>query len=183
MTVFLIRHGRTPANERHLYCGSTDLPLSKAGREALANRPPINVGASHFITSGMRRCNETLALLFGNVPCEVVGDFREIDFGIFEMKSYEMLKDEPAYQTWLSRDPEINPPPGGESGTEMTKRVLAAYKAVERRGEDTVIVTHGGVIAAIMASRFPEEGKNRYQWQPKPGEGYAITGGTYSTIP
>ena len=137
MTVFLIRHGRTLANEQHLYCGSTDLPLSKAGREALANRPPINVGEPHFITSGMRRCNETLVLLFGDVPYEVVEDFREIDFGAFEMKSYEMLRDEPAYQTWLSCDPEINPPPGGESGAEMTKRVLAAYKAVERRGEDT----------------------------------------------
>ena len=162
MTIFLIRHGRTLANEQHLYCGSTDLPLSRAGREALANRPPIDVGAARFITSGMRRCNETLALLFGNVPYEVVEDFREIDFGAFEMKSYEMLKDELAYQTWLSRDP---------------------YKALESRKENTVIVTHGGVIAAIMASLFPEEGKNRYQWQPKPGEGYAITGGTYSAIP
>ena len=65
------------------------------------------------------------------------------------MKSYEMLKDEPAYQTWLSRDPEINPPPGGESGEQMTRRVLAAYKALESRKENTVIVTHGGVIAAI----------------------------------
>ena len=110
MTIFLIRHGRTLANEQHLYCGSTDLPLSRAGREVLANRPPIDVGTAHFITSGMRRCNETLAILFGDVPYEVVRDFREIDFGAFEMKSYEMLKDEPAYQTWLSRDPEINPP-------------------------------------------------------------------------
>ena len=100
MTVFLIRHGRTLANEQHLYCGSTDLPLSRAGREALANRPPIDVGTAHFITSGMRRCNETLAILFGDVPYEVVRDFREIDFGAFEMKSYEMLKDEPAYQAW-----------------------------------------------------------------------------------
>lgn len=183
MTIFLIRHGRTLANEQHLYCGSTDLPLSRAGREALANRPPIDVGAARFITSGMRRCNETLAILFGDVPYEVVEDFREIDFGAFEMKSYEMLKDEPAYQAWLSRDPEINPPPGGESGKQMTRRVLAAYKALESRKENTVIVTHGGVIAAIMASLFPEEGKNRYQWQPKPGEGYAITDGTYSAIP
>ena len=174
MTIFLIRHGRTLANEQHLYCGSTDLPLSRAGREALASHPSIDVGAAHFITSGMRRCNETLAILFGDVPYEVVRDFRE---------SYEMLKDEPAYQAWLSRDPEINPPPGGESGEQMTRRVLAAYKALESRKENTVIVTHGGVIAAIMASLFPEEGKNRYQWQPKPGEGYAITGGAYSTIP
>ena len=173
MTIFLIRHGRTLANEQHLYCGSTDLPLSRAGREALANRPPIDVGAARFITSGMRRCNETLALLFGSVPYEVVRDFREIDFGAFEMKSYEMLKDEPAYQTWLSRDPEINPPPGGESGKQMTRRVLAAYMALESRKENTVIVTHGGVIMNMLSQhalpfRKPEE------WMTDPGAGYSV---------
>ena len=26
MTIYLIRHGKTEANEKHLYCGSTDLP-------------------------------------------------------------------------------------------------------------------------------------------------------------
>ena len=35
MTIYLIRHGKTSANEKHLYCGSTDLPLSNAGKEEL----------------------------------------------------------------------------------------------------------------------------------------------------
>ena len=33
MTVYLIRHGKTEANEKRLYCGRTDLPLSEQGRE------------------------------------------------------------------------------------------------------------------------------------------------------
>ena len=44
MRILLLRHGITEANEKHLYCGSTDLPLSRAGREALANRPPALSG-------------------------------------------------------------------------------------------------------------------------------------------
>ena len=28
MRILLLRHGITEANEKHLYCGSTDLPLS-----------------------------------------------------------------------------------------------------------------------------------------------------------
>ena len=32
MSIYLIRHGKTEANEKHLYCGSTDLPLSEKGR-------------------------------------------------------------------------------------------------------------------------------------------------------
>ena len=35
MKILLLRHGLTEANEKHLYCGSTDLPLSPAGRAAL----------------------------------------------------------------------------------------------------------------------------------------------------
>ena len=35
MTIYLIRHGKTEANEKHLYCGSTDLPLSEAGKAEL----------------------------------------------------------------------------------------------------------------------------------------------------
>ena len=30
MKILLLRHGITEANEKHLYCGSTDLPLSPA---------------------------------------------------------------------------------------------------------------------------------------------------------
>ena len=62
----------------------------------------------------------------------------------------------------------------------MTGRAL---KAFQRLTEDTVVITHGGVIAAIMESLFPQEGKNRYQWQPAPGHGYKITGESYISIP
>ena len=37
MKLYLIRHGKTMANEKHLYCGSTNLPLSEKGIEELQN--------------------------------------------------------------------------------------------------------------------------------------------------
>ena len=180
-TVYLIRHGKTEANERHLYCGSTDLPLSEQGREELSNLH-YPVDGVHFLTSGMRRTEETLQLLFGDVPHEVDLEFREIDFGKFEMHSYQDLKDDPEYQAWITGDNDRNVPPGGESGEAMTTRVLAAYRSLDRT-RDTVLITHGGVIAAIMEALFPAENKNRYQWQPKPGYGYKITEDGYSEIP
>ena len=33
--IYLIRHGKTQANLCHLYCGSTDLPLSQQGIDQL----------------------------------------------------------------------------------------------------------------------------------------------------
>ena len=172
--IYLIRHGKTPANEAHLYCGSTDIGLSELGVEELKGRH-YTFTADRYITSGMKRTEQTLRILFGEVPFTREREFREVDFGIFEMKSYAELKNDPDYQTWLTGDNEANTPPEGESGRAMTARVLRAYKKVEALPGDTVIVTHGGVIAAILASLFPEEGKSRYAWQPKPGCGYAIS--------
>ena len=171
MTIYLIRHGKTLANERRLYCGSTDLGLSEQGRGELKTIH-FDISNVRFRTSGMKRANETMELLFPGVPYEQDPRFREVDFGAFEMQSYEDLKDRPDYQIWLTGDNERNIPPGGESGEQMTERVLSAYRGLT---EDTCLVTHGGVIAAIMASLFPEEGRHRYQWQPQNGHGYRIT--------
>lgn len=179
MSIYLIRHGKTVANEQHLYCGSTDLPLSDGGREELHSMR-YDITPERFVTSGMKRTDETLRILFGNVPCSVDSRFREVDFGAFEMKSYEILKDDPAYQIWLTGDNEANTPPGGESGVQMTRRVLEAFREIP---DGTALITHGGVIAAIMASLFPADGKHRYQWQPRNGHGYEIRGGTYRPIP
>ena len=179
MTIYLIRHGKTEANERRLYCGSTDLSLSNAGKAELKNLH-YEIKNVRFFTSGMKRTNETLRVLFGNVPFEVDPRFREVDFGIFEMRSYEDLKDTPPYQAWITGDNETNIPPQGESGTQMKQRVLAALSEIR---EDTCVITHGGVIAAIMEHMFPDENKNRYEWQPQPGHGYAIEDNSYRRIP
>ena len=178
MTIYLIRHGKTVANERRLYCGSTDLPLSEPGRRELEELR-YDIQNVRFLTSGMKRANETLELLFGSVSYDIDPRFREVDFGVFEMRGYEELKDDPGYQAWISGDNERNIPPRGESGAQMTERVLAAFSALK---DDTCIVTHGGVIAAIMAHLFPEAGKHRYQWQPKNGHGYIIKDKKYSEL-
>jgi len=183
--IYLIRHGSTEANERHLYCGASDLPLSERGRrelEALKPHYPAVTGC-RFITSGMRRTDETLQILFGKVSFAVEPRLREIDFGAFELRSYEELKDDPDYQAWLSGDNEKNIPPGGESGEQMCRRVLTAFRELRDTDLDTVIVTHGGVIAAIMEELFPEESRNRYEWQPGPGQGYVLNGERFSPVP
>lgn len=179
-TIYLIRHGMTEANERHLYCGATDLPLSEKGLAALqGKRIPVPEGAA-FLTSGMKRTEQTLRALFGDVEHAAEPRFAEINFGRFEMHSYEELKDDPDYVNWITGDNEKNRTPGGESGEEMTARALEAFRKLPDR--DTVIVTHGGIIAAIMVALFPGEGKNRYEWQPKPGCGYAVFPGGYRQI-
>ncbi|MCR4672276.1 MAG: histidine phosphatase family protein [Lachnospiraceae bacterium] len=189
MMLVLIRHGKTAANENHLYCGKTDLELSENGRNELKNlkydKSLFDPSEMSVLTSGMKRCEQTLELLFGEVPHEADPDFREMDFGAFEMRSYAELKADPDYIAWISGDNEANIAPGGESGEMMRSRVMEGLDRLTASGRDTLLVAHGGVIALIMASLFPEENKNRYEWQPAPGGGYAVslTDRSYSALP
>ena len=170
----LLRHGITEANLHHRYCGSTDLPLDTEMLEQFRKEKPAYPDPVGYqvLTSGMLRTEQTLRELYGEIDHREEPAFREIDFGAFENKSYDELKDDPAYQIWLTGDNEQNICPGGESGAQMAERVLAAWNALT---EDTLLVAHGGVIACIMAHLFPEEPKSRYQWQPKPFTGYRLT--------
>ena len=134
MIVYLLRHGRTEANDRHLYCGSTDLSLSDRGRSDLAALraraayPELtNIDA---IISGLRRTAETFQMLYGDAPARVCAEFREIDFGAFEMHSYEELKQNPAYQAWIGDAAGDAAPPGGESANHFRDRVIAAAEAL-----------------------------------------------------
>lgn len=178
--VWLLRHGKTEANEKRLYCGSTDLPLSSAGRAELkalaaAGGYPHPAGLQ-YITSGLRRTAETLELLYGPVACSVCPLLREMDFGAFEMHSYDQLKDDAAYQAWITGDNEKNRCPGGESGEEMRLRVLAGWKQVlERPEKELLLVLHGGPIAAIVEHLEPELERNRWLHQPENGRGWLLT--------
>lgn len=180
--LYLIRHGKTRANERHLYCGSTDLPLSPLGAAEL-KQLSYRVENARFVTSGMKRTEETLQILFGDVPHTADPGLREIDFGVFEMQDYQQLKDRPDYQAWITGDNASNVPPQGESGVQMGERVWNAFSKWRDLPGNTVIIAHGGVIARIMAQLFPSEEKNLYQWQPKNGCGYMVQGESYRSIP
>ena len=126
--LYLIRHGRTEANEKWLYCGSTDLYLSESGANELENIKYNVPEDAIFITSGMNRTEQTLKILFGDIPHEIDSRFREVDFGVFEMKSYESLKNQPDYQTWISGDNEKNVPPNGESGEQMKNGCIVVLR-------------------------------------------------------
>ena len=188
--IFLFRHGKTEANENHLYCGKTDLPLSEKGRAELLEKKESCVypDISHckVFTSGLKRTSQSLGILypeigsFGTEP-----SFQEIDFGDFEMKSYEELKNDERYKAWVEREVDRiqnvyqteaeNPCPNGESWLQMKNRVLFALENALKNYRSVTIFTHGGPISAIMAHFFPDERKSMYEWQSDFGEGYKIT--------
>lgn len=185
--LILLRHSLTEANERRLYCGWTDLPLSPAGRalaEQLRTERTLPVCDS-YVSSGLRRATETLDLLTGKTPDVLVPDLRESHFGAFELRTYEALKDDPDYLRWILDETGDVPPPGGESRNAFARRVRRGGAALlALPGESALAVLHGGVIARLMQAWFPGEGRGFYDWQPGACQGYRIeiAGGSPSSF-
>jgi len=189
--LYLLRHGMTSANELHQYCGWSDVPLSECGvrllQEKKSRKQYPAADGLRIVSSGMKRTDQTLEVLFGYTGAEHCPELREMNFGQFELHSYEELRVTEAYQAWISGDNESHACPDGESGAAMKARVLAAVQRLCSSEQDVLVCLHGGPIAAVMQYYFAAEHKNRYEWQPDFGEGYDIcfspSGLTYRRLP
>jgi len=179
MMIHLIRHGKTEANEKRLYCGVTDIPLSPAGITELLELKELNIFPEHadaFFTSNLSRTVQTLELLYDSALYTAICQLAEFNFGNFEMKSYDQLKHRDDYQAWIMDETGLAHCPNGENKQQFTERVVRGYHLLARvakRENNIVAVTHGGVITCIMGHLFPGI-RNFYEWQPAPGRGYSL---------
>ena len=176
--IILIRHGKTYANENWIYCGQTDIPLSENGRALIEEKREMglypDIEGMNIVTSGMKRAEETLGLIYGAVEHLIDERVKEINFGDFEGKTYEQMKEDPEFLYWLDHK-ETHRPPRGESRADMAKRVVEGFEEYAASGEDTVLVIHGGPIVYIMQHLFPEENKTYWDWHPDNGDGWILT--------
>lgn len=176
MKLTLLRHGITEGNKRGLYYGSTDLPLLDEGIAELESRKASGgyPTAGRYYTSTMLRTQQTLGVLYGQVEYEALYGLREMDFGVFEMRTVEELKQDPVFQCWANEKMVYNVCPGGESFIQVQQRALEAIATVLAQDEDAVCVVHGGVISTLMNTWFPPE-TGYFNYMPLPGTGYQVT--------
>ena len=155
--IHLIRHGMTEANEQGLYIGKTDLPLSARGLRDLLNKKEEAQypHAAAFFTSPLSRCRQTLEVLYPGCEPTVMEGLAECDFGVWDGRRVEELKEDELFGKWLAG--ELQDIPGGEATEAFQNRVMAAFEALveysmKNGHEDVVVCTHGGVIMMIMAA-------------------------------
>ena len=91
MKLTLLRHGETDGSRRDLYYGAADIPALPESLAALHENAAAYPRAARYYTSGLLRTEQTLAALYGDVPHVQLPGLREMDFGDFEMKSYQQL--------------------------------------------------------------------------------------------
>ncbi len=165
VNLYLIRHGR----QNSALC-NTDVELSKEGIaqcELLRDRLK-NYKIDAIYSSDMHRARQTAEIINSalGLPHEIRAELREISFGLLEGKTDEYneehFKDFMEEQNKLIDD---IPYPGGENGTTVYERAMPVLKEIVQSGKkDIVIVTHGGVIRAVLAALFGRNQARRFQF-------------------
>ena len=166
MQIILMRHGRTAANLKKLYNGSTDDPLCPEGIEH-AQSTGSDTTVEMLYASPMKRALQTAKIKFPNAHITVNDALREMDFGDFEGRCYEQLKDDAAYIKWQDSGATL-PCPNGENITDFGIRVCRAFDEIVQTGiaqgtKKLVIVAHGGSLMSICG-RYGQPERPYYEW-------------------
>ena len=174
MKLWLIRHGLTAPGEAGKYQGRLDEGLSAAGRAQLlcAGWKP-----EHVYVSPALRAKETAAILFPEARQIEVPGLWEMDFGVFEGRSWQEMEHDGQYRAWVDGGCK-GQCPGGENRADFTARVCSAVEGIlqaeaETGCEGAVIVAHGGTQMAAL-ERWGTPRREYYRWQTRCGCGWLL---------
>lgn len=158
LELVVVRHGLTAWNRERRYQGQRDIPLLLPEalpdldrlRNHLANVPFDAVHCSDLV-----RCRQTLAHVWEGRKGTAHFDarLRELDFGDYEGKTYDQLKDDIGYRAWIDSRGE-QAPPGGESAGELWARlsgwlVALLDESLAKGYGRVLVVSHGGAIREL----------------------------------
>lgn len=156
--LILARHAEPARWTRGRCIGRTDAGLSREGvRQARSLAIALRAAGIHAVVSSpaMRALRTAHSIgQAASVSQEIDVDLREIDFGTFDgLRFSTIAREHPdVYSRWMA-SPTTAVFPHGESWNDLRDRARAAFRriAATHEGRTTVVVTHIGVILAILA--------------------------------
>ncbi|APQ78234.1 TPA: alpha-ribazole phosphatase [Clostridium botulinum] len=163
MNIYLIRHGETEHNKRKNFYGKLDVGLNEKGEKQSYKVGELlkDVKFNKIYISDRKRTRETAERIlernrFYEKEKNIIykdEKINELDFGIFEGKSYEEIGSlYPKEQEKWEKDWKNFAPPKGESAVVFYNRVENFMKHIQKEEDGNyLIVTHGGVIRMIYS--------------------------------
>ena len=153
----LVRHGYSLGNEKSLFSGWSDVPLTERGRRELRElRQVIRYPRTgRYFSSDLSRCRETFQELYG--PHIVLDglrpEFREICFGSLENRPGTQEDFMHFFRAWLAGHPILDV----ETYKAFRRRVLEAVAGLMRdclaQGSQSATVgTHSGLIKTAVTA-------------------------------
>lgn len=151
VVLHLIRHEKTQANVERKYIGWTDEPI-------LPDSPSIQpiICPEVIYGSDLMRCEQTAKAYFPHATFIGYEDFREYQFGDFEMKTYAQLQHNANYRRWID-DPLHCSPLNGETFFVFENRVLQGVATIILKPSTYTFVTHGGMIRLLLSTYLGQD--------------------------
>jgi broad specificity phosphatase PhoE len=157
VTTFLIaRHAAHDWLGRGFAGRQPDVSLNVQGRqeaEALAGRL-AGVRIDAIYCSPQPRTQQTAAPLARarGLQIRIDAAFDEVDLGEWQGRSFDEVREQPAWQHWLEHRSSAQPP-GGEPFAEVPVRAGAGLRRLVEAHPDqhVLVVSHGDVIKAMIA--------------------------------
>jgi broad specificity phosphatase PhoE len=158
MMIHLLRHAQFKTDDRGTHPKYYDPALNELGRrqaKALGKRFHEQCSVDVIYSSDLARAFQTAQIVAETMAVELRVDvrFREIYRGECEFRPIEELREEYPrfYDEWERRETDFQYP-GGECGADVWKRASdAIQEIVEELSEGVGVVTHGGVIMALLS--------------------------------
>lgn len=179
--IHLIRHAMTEENLDGKYIGQTDVPASEYGLRQIKDiideyggYPEVDA----VVSSPLKRCTEIAKLIYPDKEPMILNGLIEYDFGEFEGRTADEMKDDDAFKTWLSGEHPETPVPFGESQAAFNERVCSCFAGlidgiIKAGVESTAVITHGGVIMSLMTA-FAIPSLPMHEWMAPNGTGYTL---------
>jgi broad specificity phosphatase PhoE len=160
--VVLVRHGETEWSRDGRHTGTSDIPLTPAGRrQAEALRVELRAWSFALVlTSPLQRARETCRLAGYAGDAQVRADLAEWNYGGYEgLTSKEIAASHPDWSLWRDGGP------GGETAAEVGRRVDRVIRELRQIEGDTLIFAHGHVLR-VLAARWlaepPQAGRHYF---------------------
>lgn len=148
----LLRHGQSTANADGVFAGHLDVPLTLRGyHEALsAGRALRHERIVRVVSSDLQRASETAAAAMAGRAWAVRTTplLRERDVGAWTGRPVPHVLAEAGGRAVM--DGLSARPPGGETLAEVAHRALTFLARVDD-GQPTLVVSHGGLMRAVLA--------------------------------
>jgi broad specificity phosphatase PhoE len=192
--IILVRHGAISSQWKGICYGGQDVPLCErwmAESDSLV-RQLASLGPTVIFHSGLSRSRwlAEKVLMNGtgyNQACELLEDvrLRERNFGDWEGKSWDdVYASDPDNFHGLIEKPDTYRPPGGETTTELQRRVVQWYQQnslhESLEAKTVIAITHSGPIAALAGHLLKLTPEHWAPWML--GYGEIVTISSHSSL-
>lgn len=165
MELYLVRHTAPDINEGICY-GQSDIDVMNSFAHELAalKRKIDGIQPTMIYSSPLQRCAKLAgALQLGSVIHD--DRLKELNFGDWELKTWDDIP-RPVFDAWANDYANLSPP-NGETFSQLHVRATAFLRDCKRHtaGDSVMVVTHGGVIRALLAEvlNIPLKGLFRFR--------------------